>query len=550
MKLIIATGIYPPDIGGPATYSKKIAEEFSGKGWEVKIITYCDRIPPLNPPLIKGGSEQPPPCEGLPALRVPPLKLKATRGRQSLWRRTTELEGGKQGGGVRVFRISRKHNVLMRYVLYTWKLIKLAKKADLIYAQGPVSEGLPTYLASKITGKKYVLKVVGDPAWERLTSKKQENPERKQASNGAGKKTKKQTTRKKESEDVLEKQMGCHSPKGTMTPSTLKNLGISKFVDVDEFQNMKGLPFKARVLRWVERLVAKNAYKIIVPSEYLKKIVGQWGVNSAKVKVVYNSVAGATRGFDASLDEVDPRRTDSDHADLAGTGADGTRKEGGEGADGEEGECEVDIILSAGRLVPWKGMDLLIDLMPELLAVNPNFKLVIAGDGLDYQNLKQIADSRQQTADSKKKKKLRNKEIEKLGHANEKQNAEYKYSDNDKIVLTGKLEHRELLQYMKKASMFILNSGYEGLPHTVIEAMQSGLPCAVSNIGGNPEIVENEKTGLLFEYNNKEQIKEAIVRLWQDTELRNVVVAGARKKVKEFSYERMVEETIQILNFK
>ncbi|MBU2219306.1 hypothetical protein KKG15_02345, partial [Patescibacteria group bacterium] len=40
MRILIATGIYPPDIGGPATYAKNLADEFLRRGCGVKVITY------------------------------------------------------------------------------------------------------------------------------------------------------------------------------------------------------------------------------------------------------------------------------------------------------------------------------------------------------------------------------------------------------------------------------------------------------------------------------------------------------------------------------
>ena len=44
MKLLIATGMFPPDVGGPATYSQTIAEEFSKRGHNITIVTYGDNI--------------------------------------------------------------------------------------------------------------------------------------------------------------------------------------------------------------------------------------------------------------------------------------------------------------------------------------------------------------------------------------------------------------------------------------------------------------------------------------------------------------------------
>mgnify|MGYP001570708375 CR=1 FL=1 len=43
MRIIVASGIYPPDIGGPATYSKLIAGEFTKRNIEVSIVCYSDK---------------------------------------------------------------------------------------------------------------------------------------------------------------------------------------------------------------------------------------------------------------------------------------------------------------------------------------------------------------------------------------------------------------------------------------------------------------------------------------------------------------------------
>ncbi len=420
MNLIIATGIYPPDIGGPATYSKKIAEEFSRRGWDVKIITYANL-------------------------------------------RECESESMRNDAN-KIVRISKAHNVMTRYFLYTWNLIKLAKNADLIYAQGPVSEGLPVFIASKVTGRKYILRIGGDTVWERFLSKKQQNKKAK-------------------------KQMDIDDMDVETRPACAGRFIASErtFIALDEFQNAKGLPWNMRILKWIKRFVARHAVKIIVPSKCLEKTVAMWGVDTGKIKVIYNSAEEGNWQIPNSKFQI---------------------SKVGEG----------DIILSAGRLITLKGFDALIDLMPKLLEVNKNFKLVIVGDGPKMASLKSKVQSQK--------------------------------SYDNKIILTGKMEHNELLQYMQKAEIFVLNSCYEGLSNTVIEAMQSGLPCAVSNVGGNPELVENEKSGLLFEYNNKEQIKQAIARLWRDVELRKIIIAGGFEKVKEFSYERMIDDTEEILNSK
>ena len=56
--------------------------------------------------------------------------------------------------------------------------------------------------------------------------------------------------------------------------------------------------------------------------------------------------------------------------------------------------------------------------------------------------------------------------------------------------------------YLQKADVFCLPSEYEGVPMTLIEAMGTGLPIVASNVGGIPDMLENEKNALLVEPND------------------------------------------------
>jgi glycosyltransferase involved in cell wall biosynthesis len=95
--------------------------------------------------------------------------------------------------------------------------------------------------------------------------------------------------------------------------------------------------------------------------------------------------------------------------------------------------------------------------------------------------------------------------------------------------------------------VFVLNTGYEGLPHTVLEAMAMGTPVAVSAIGGNPELVEDQKTGLTFRYEDKEQIKQAILKIYQDKALAWAMVKNAKKLLEKFTLENMISQINQLL---
>ena len=349
-KLLIASGIYPPDIGGPATYSQLIAREFSKKGVDVSVICYSDKK-------------------------------------------------YKNNEKFKIVRILRK-NKLSRYLSYFWNLLKLARNCDVIYAQGPLSAGFPAMWVSKILRKKFVIKIVGDYAWEQGVNQFEVN-------------------------DLIE-----------------------------EFQNKK---YSARVerIRKTQKKVLNSANEVIVPSEFLKKIVKGWGVDKDKISVVYNSFDG--RGL---------TQTQRVSADIS-----------------------ANIIISAGRPEPWKGFNTLNEIMPDLLKENPEFKLIIAT----------------------------------------------------------KMPHNELMEHFRSSGMFVLNSGYEGFSHMILEAMNYGLPVITTNVCGNPEIVQNGENGLLVEYNNKEQIKTAILKIWKDKNLKEKIINNGYKTLEKFKLDDTINKTLEIL---
>ncbi|MFC1612612.1 glycosyltransferase family 4 protein, partial [Patescibacteria group bacterium] len=159
----------------------------------------------------------------------------------------------------------------------------------------------------------------------------------------------------------------------------------------------------------------------------------------------------------------------------------------------------------AGRLVSWKGLDTLIDVVKDI----PNAEFEIVGDGPEYRNLE-----------------LRIK------------NAEC----GERIKLLGRLEHDETIRKMHQADLFVLNSAYEGLSHVILEAMACGLPVAVSRAGGNTELIsQNEERGYLFEYNNKEQIKEKINHIISHPEEAQEKSKKAREFISGFSEEKMID---------
>ena len=104
-----------------------------------------------------------------------------------------------------------------------------------------------------------------------------------------------------------------------------------------------------------------------------------------------------------------------------------------------------------------------------------------------------------------------------------------------------------LLRYIKASDVFVLNTGYEGFSHQLLEVMDVGIPLITTKIGGNPEIIKDGENGLLVGYNDEKGLEKSITKLLSDKKYANKLAEEAKKKVKEFSEERMIKETINAL---
>ncbi|MEK7567127.1 MAG: glycosyltransferase family 4 protein [Patescibacteria group bacterium] len=135
-----------------------------------------------------------------------------------------------------------------------------------------------------------------------------------------------------------------------------------------------------------------------------------------------------------------------------------------------------------------------------------------------------------------------------IGWGELKQNLESRIQNlelKEKISLIDSLSTAS--SYLKAFDIFVLPSIKEGLPYTLLEAGLAGLPVIAASVGGVPEIIENEKTGLLVEPANASELAKAILRLIQDENLRKTLGENLRQKVlKNFSKKEMLEKTFAL----
>lgn len=168
------------------------------------------------------------------------------------------------------------------------------------------------------------------------------------------------------------------------------------------------------------------------------------------------------------------------------------------------------------RLAPWKGVKEIIEIMPQLLERHPAATLLIIGDdGLERQRLESLAQKTQV---------------------------------NDHVLFLGKREHGEAMAILQNCDLFVLNSGYEGLPHTVLEAMAAKVPVVATGIGGNSEVITNNETGWLVEVRNKQDLLDKIILALENKETRKKVAEKAYENVEDnFVWEKTLGQLESVL---
>jgi colanic acid/amylovoran biosynthesis glycosyltransferase len=103
----------------------------------------------------------------------------------------------------------------------------------------------------------------------------------------------------------------------------------------------------------------------------------------------------------------------------------------------------------------------------------------------------------------------------------------------DLVELTGELPPEAVRSRLEEADVFCLTSFAEGLPISIMEAMAVGVPVIATSIAGIPELVVNEKTGLLVPPGNVVALADALEKLLGNAKLRQKIVGAARKRVEE-----------------
>lgn len=130
---------------------------------------------------------------------------------------------------------------------------------------------------------------------------------------------------------------------------------------------------------------------------------------------------------------------------------------------------EYDMICVA-RFYEQKNHIFLLNAFSKMVSINPSLKLILVGDG----------DLKDQCVQLCKDKKI-----------------------DHNVIFAGAVDN--VVEYLSNSKIFVLTSIFEGNPISILEAMSVGLPIVASKVGGVPDVVINDKNGLLFEVGNESE---------------------------------------------
>jgi glycosyltransferase involved in cell wall biosynthesis len=176
-------------------------------------------------------------------------------------------------------------------------------------------------------------------------------------------------------------------------------------------------------------------------------------------------------------------------------------------------------LLSVGRLVRFKGFDVLLDACAALKERGSNLRCKLIGGGPMRDELEALAGRHQ------------------LGRV---------------IEFAGERSQQEVLGALRSCDIFVLASTYDDrgasdvFPTVIAEAMASGKPVVSTSIAGIPELVVHGQTGLLVPPNDSEALADAIERLASDADVRGAFGAAGRRRIEErFRIEITIEPLLK-----
>lgn len=254
---------------------------------------------------------------------------------------------------------------------------------------------------------------------------------------------------------------------------------------IDAFEG-KRYGLRVGIVRFLQKRWWGMCSRIIACSDYLRRIpIERYGVPAVKLRLVYNAYHGP------KASDVVETRAEA----RVKLGLDPSRR----------------YLLTICRLMVWKRVD---GILRALKQLPPDVHLLVAGDGDMEQEWRELAAS--------------------LGLA-------------ERAHFLGNVPHAKIPLYIRAADVFVLNSEYEGLSHTLLEVTTLGTPIVCTGVCGNPEVVEHGRNGFLVPPRDDAALVSCIEKLIGDSDISARFSAEGRLRATRFTREATFPEVERVL---
>lgn len=269
---------------------------------------------------------------------------------------------------------------------------------------------------------------------------------------------------------------------------------VTPFSVVSDMNGWKVQPRASRLFNSFEKELIENADAIIPISEKIASTI------SAAHKIKPDSRWHQSYCGIAYWPLFDVNEDYNDLPELKGLAADHLEKS--------------KIILFIGRLEKRKGIDLVASAIPAMLASDPDARIVIAGsDPEDWQ--------------------------QRILHM-------IPSEDTQRVHFLGMIPDALKEKLLARAYCLLFPSRYESFGLVPLEAFVHGVPVIASKSGAIPEVVLDEKCGILFDESDSKMMADAVRRLLTDAQLHQRLSNGALERVRELSSRHSAQNTLDV----
>jgi len=179
--------------------------------------------------------------------------------------------------------------------------------------------------------------------------------------------------------------------------------------------------------------------------------------------------------------------------------------------------CDSVVVGHVGLFYPWDRLDVLIKIVKDIRESHPEVKILLVGDGPEMEKLRQMATE---------------------------------FGMSDTLVFSGPVKREEVAAYIDAMDICVLpDSNDFGSPIALFEFMAMGKPVVVPDLGPMRDVVAHKLTGLIFPHADYDALKETLLRLIEDANLRRTVGdAAKRTALKRHTWTENARFTIRLVS--